>query len=94
MMAPSTHETDSYARANEQVRPSRAGRLLEADIETIAEGGESMGRGEKREPVNRLALPLTHLPKWRFQPGLRGNGWQLRPSGASDWPSTRRTTPV
>ena len=53
-----------------------------------------MGRGEKREPVNRLALPLTHLPKWRFQPGLRGNGWQLRPSGASDWPSTRRTTPV
>ena len=53
MMAPSTHETDSYARANEQVRPSRAGRLLEADIETIAEGGESMGRGEKRE--------LTHI---------------------------------
>lgn len=30
-----------------------------------------MGRGEKRELVNRLAILLLHLLKWQFQPGFR-----------------------
>lgn len=36
-----------------------------------------MGRVEKRELVNRLAVLLTHLLKWQFQPALRGNSWRL-----------------
>ena len=36
-----------------------------------------MGRSEKRELVNRLAVLLLHLLKWQFQPGLRDNSWRL-----------------
>ena len=69
--------SDFYAWANEQAALLRAGRLTEADIENIAEEIESMGRSEKRELVNRLAVLLLHLLKWQFQPALRGNSWRL-----------------
>lgn len=38
---------------------------------------ESMGRSEQRELVNRLAVLLLYLLKWRFQPALHGNSWPL-----------------
>ena len=71
------YERDFYAWANEQAALLRAGLLSAADIANIAEEIESMGRSEKRELVNRLAVLLTHLLKWQFQPGLRGNSWRL-----------------
>jgi hypothetical protein len=73
----SLYDQDFYAWANEQAALLRAGKLAAADIEHIAEEIESMGETEKRELVNRLAILLLHLLKWRFQPGLRGNGWRL-----------------
>jgi hypothetical protein len=72
-----TYETDFYAWANEQASLLRSGKLAEADIANIAEEIESMGRTEKRELVNRLAVLLTHLLKWKFQPNLRGRSWRL-----------------
>jgi hypothetical protein len=66
------YDRDFYARANEQAALLRAGKLDQAAI-----AGESMGRSEKRELVNRLAVLLLHLLKWQFQPGLRGNPWRL-----------------
>ena len=71
------YEQDFYAWANQQAALLRAGRLTDADIANIAEEIESMGRSEKRELVNRLAVLLLHLLKWEFQPGLRGNSWRL-----------------
>ncbi|KAA0682269.1 DUF29 domain-containing protein [Roseomonas genomospecies 6] len=71
------YDRDFYAWANEQAALLRAGRLDAADIEHIAEEIESMGRSEKRELINRLAVLLLHLLKWRFQPGLRSNSWRL-----------------
>src|SRR5277367_4729636 len=71
------YERDFYAWAIEQAALLRAGKLSVADVEHIAEEIESMGRSEKRELVNRLAVLLTHLLKWQFQPGLRGNSWRL-----------------
>ena len=35
-----------------------------------------MGKTEKRELVNRLAVLLKHLLKWQFQPERRGSSWQ------------------
>ena len=72
-----TYDTDFYAWANEQAALLRSGKLAEADIQHIAEEIESMGRTEKRELVNRLAVLLAHLLKWRFQPNLRGRSWRL-----------------
>ena len=70
------YERDFYAWANEQTALLRAGKLAEADLEHIAEEIESMGKAEKRELANRLAVLLLHLLKWRFQPGRRGASWQ------------------
>ncbi|MGO9741406.1 MAG: DUF29 domain-containing protein [Roseiarcus sp.] len=72
-----TYETDFYAWANEQAALLRSGKLAEADIAHIAEEIESMGKTEKRELVNRLAVLLTHLLEWKFQPNLRGRSWRL-----------------
>ena len=71
------YDRDFYAWANQQAALLRAGRLSEADIENIAEEIESMGRSEKRELVNRLAVLLLHLLKWAYQPERRGKSWQL-----------------
>lgn len=69
------YEEDFYAWANEQAALLRAGKLSAADIENLAEEIESMGRGEKRELINRLSVLLAHLLKWPFQPERRGHSW-------------------
>ena len=71
-----TYESDFYAWAMEQAALLRARRFDAADVDNIAEEIESMGRSEKRELVNRLAVLLLHLLKWRFQPGFRSPSWQ------------------
>ena len=63
--------------ANEQAGLLRSGKFSEADIENIAEEIESMGRSERNQMTNRLAILLAHLLKWHYQPGLRGNSWRL-----------------
>ena len=74
-MKQSLYDTDYYGWSNQQAALLRAGKLSEADIENIAEEIESMGKGEKRELVNRLRVLLLHLLKWRFQPERRGSSW-------------------
>jgi len=71
------YEQDFYAWANEQAALLREGKLESADIQHIAEEIESMGRTEKRELVNRLAVLLMHLLKWQFQPQGRCTSWRL-----------------
>jgi hypothetical protein len=70
------YEQDYYAWANEQAALLRAGKLSAADIGNIAEEIESMGRGEKRELVNRLIVLLLHMLKWKFQPALQSPSWR------------------
>ncbi len=77
MSSTSKYDTDFYGWANDQAALLRAGRLSEADVGHIAEEIESMGRGEKRELVNRLAVLLLHLLKWSHQPERRGKSWRL-----------------
>ena len=69
------YETDYYGWANEQAALLRAGKLSLADIDNIAEEIESMGKGEKRELVNRLIVLLQHLLKWEYQPEQRSRSW-------------------
>lgn len=70
------YEIDYYGWANEQAALLRAGCLSQADIENIAEEIESMGKGEKRELVNRLIMLLSHLLKWEYQPEKRSKSWR------------------
>ncbi len=75
--APDLYEHDFYAWAIHNADLIRQGRFAEIDAQNIAEELQSMGRSEKRELVNRLAMLLAHLLKWRFQPEHRGNSWRL-----------------
>lgn len=71
------YDKDLYARAIEQASLLRAGRLHEADLEHIADEIDSLGKSERRELVNGLAVLLAHLLKWQVQPSFRGTSWQL-----------------
>jgi len=78
------YEKDFYAWANKNAELLRAGRLSEVDAGNIAEELETMGRSEKRELTNRLAVLLAHLLKWVFQPELRSNSWKYTIRGQRD----------
>jgi len=70
------YEKDFYAWTIKNAELMRQGKLSEIDIENIAEELESMGRSEKRQLINRLAVLVAHLLKWKFQPGLRSRSWE------------------
>ncbi len=77
MSTSTLYDRDFYAWASEQAGLLRDGKLTQADIEHIAEEIESMGKTEKRELVSRLAVLLTHLLKWQYQPVRRGASWEV-----------------
>jgi hypothetical protein len=56
------------------------GCIHEADVLHIAEEIRDMGERDKREVRSRLAVLITHLLKWQFQPQLR-----YTESGSSSW---------
>ena len=70
------YDTDIVAWANEQARLLRTGRLDRLDIEHLAEEIEDVGKSEQRELASRMAVLLSHLLKWRFQPERRGASWE------------------
>jgi hypothetical protein len=76
-MGNSLYKQDFHAWTVRQADLLRTGQVDDADVGNIAEEIESMGRSEKRELTNRLAVLLTHLLKWQFQPAFRGNSWRL-----------------
>ena len=70
------YEQDFYAWTVHNVKLLREGKLSEIDVKHIAEEIESMGKSEKRELINRLAVLLAHLLKWQFQPERQSNSWK------------------
>ena len=68
MKRASKHDLDFHAWAVEQAGLLRAGRLAEADIAHIAEEIETLGRGERRELVNRLAVLCCTFSNGRISP--------------------------
>ena len=71
-----TYENDFYAWTLQSADLLRQKKFNELDIEHLAEEIESMGKSDKRELVNRLAILLSHLLKWQFQPERRSNSWK------------------
>lgn len=72
----SEYEKDFYAWTFHNADLLRHRKFSELDIDNIIEEMESMGKRDKRELVNRLAVLLAHLLKWQFQPDRRGNSWE------------------
>lgn len=71
------YEKDFYAWTIHNAKLLREGKLSEVDIEHVAEEIESMGKGERRELVNRLAVLIAHLLKWKYQAIRRSRSWKL-----------------
>lgn len=71
-----SYDSDVIAWANEQARLLRAGQFSRLDIEHIADEIEDVGKSERREFENRMAILLAHLLKWQHQPESQGNSWR------------------
>ena len=71
-----SYDSDVIAWANEQARLLREGLFSQLDIEHIADEIEDVGKSEKRELRNRMAVLLAHLLKWQHQPERQGNSWR------------------
>lgn len=69
------YEKDFYAWTLHNVELMRQGKLSEIDVENIAEEIESMGKSDKRELINRLAVLIAHLLKWKFQSMKKSKSW-------------------
>jgi hypothetical protein len=71
------YNQDFYQWTHEQADLMKAGALSQLDIPNLIEEIESMGKTQKHELVNRLAVLLMHLLKWDYQPERRGRSWEL-----------------
>jgi hypothetical protein len=76
-MENSLYETDFYQWTVEQSQFLELRKFGELDLVNLVEEIESLGRQERAELENRLAILLGHLLKWELQPGLRGKSWRL-----------------
>ena len=72
----SLYESDFYTWTQEQARLLRERRFDDLDLDNLVDEVESVGSSEKREIRSRLKVLLTHLLKWKYQPGFRGNSWR------------------
>ena len=54
----------------------RQRRFDELDIDHLNEEIESMGRQERRELTNRLAVLIAHLLKWQHYPNSQTRSWR------------------
>lgn len=70
------YHKDFYAWILHNAELIRQGKFSEIDVVNVAEELESMGRNDRRELLNRLAVLLAHLLKWQFQPERRGSSWK------------------
>ncbi len=70
------YDNDIIAWSKEQAQLLRAGKLSAIDIEHIAEEIEDVGKSEQRELANRMAVLLSHLLKWQYQPERQSGSWQ------------------
>ncbi len=70
------YDKDVLVWSQEQARLLRAGRFDELDIEHVADEIEDVGKSEKRELANRMAVLLAHLLKWAERRENRTNSWR------------------
>lgn len=75
-MPANLYESDFYAWTVEQSKLLREGDLNHLDITNLVEEIESLGKQQRQELENRLAILLGHLLKWDYQPERRSKSWK------------------
>lgn len=69
------YNIDIVAWAAQQADLLRRGEWSALDIANLAAEIEEVGKSEQRELASRLAVLLSHLLKWQFQPEMRSASW-------------------
>lgn len=69
------YEQDFYEWTQRTADQLEVGRFEEVDLEHAAEEIRDMGKSERRQLTNRLAVLIAHILKWEAQPERRGNSW-------------------
>jgi Domain of unknown function DUF29 len=72
----SLYETDFYAWTLEQTKLLKEGDFKHLDLVNLVEEITSLGKQQRQELENRLAVLLGHLLKWDFQPSHRSKSWR------------------
>jgi Domain of unknown function DUF29 len=72
------YDTDFYAWTQAQAAALRDGKWNTLDRANLAEEIESLGRSERYAIESHLQNLLTHLLKWRYDPGTEPRrGWRI-----------------
>jgi Domain of unknown function DUF29 len=74
----SDYEDDFYAWTQAQAAALRGHKVMDLDLDNLAEEIESLGRSERYAIESHLQNLLTHLLKWRYDPATEPRrGWRL-----------------
>lgn len=66
-----SYEIDFFAWTEQQSKLLRLGKFDDLDLENLADEIESLGKQQRQELRNRLAILIGHLLKWKYQPEKR-----------------------
>lgn len=69
------YETDFQAWIQKQVLLLQQRQWHQLDVPHLIEEIESLGKQQRQELRNRLAILLGHLLKWEYQPQNRSRSW-------------------
>ena len=75
-LLPALYERDETAWLEAMAELARDGRAEDLDLRHLAEYLFDMARRDRREVESRLAVLLSHLLKWTYQPDHRSRGWR------------------
>jgi hypothetical protein len=75
-MPSSLYEQDFYAWTIEQSKFIEKGQFENLDCQNLAEEIESLGKQQRQELENRLAILLGHFLKWDYQTSHRSKSWK------------------
>jgi hypothetical protein len=75
-MQANLYEADFYAWTLEQSKLLKEGDFKRLDIINLVEEVESLGKQQRQELENRLAILIGHLLKWDYQPDHRSKSWK------------------
>lgn len=73
--ADSLYEVDFYAWTQRQSLLLRNRQWPQIDLDNVIEEIESLGRQQRQELRNRLAILIGHLLKWEYQIEKRSRSW-------------------
>ena len=72
----SIYDTDYGVWLREQINHLKSHEWEQLDVDNLIEELEALNKSNKRELYSYLAVVLSHLLKWPYQPHMRSGSWR------------------